>query len=166
MAFPPTAAVAIPAAAGKAGKTAATAATTATGFLADSASKTMTPGLEKIFQDPLSFKQRLGLAAVSGGLGAIGDILKEQTAGAQAIKMKQTPANSRASTNAAAIAPIPPRASVQSGQSFQPIQSQPMEAGQQKLIEMQDRVKGLMAGNASPQLKLSRLGAGGFNGAV
>ena len=38
----------------------------------------MTPGLEKIFQDPLSFKQRNWAVADKGGLGAIGDILKNR----------------------------------------------------------------------------------------
>lgn len=98
--------------------------------------------ISKIFQDPLSFKQRIGLAAVSGGLGVLGDMIKENQGQKSAIRLKQTPANSPASVAAASIRPI--------------------GAGEPVASPYQSRINNLIAQAGSPQLKASRFGIGGF----
>jgi len=113
------------------------------------ASTVLNPVTQQILADPLSFQKRLGLSVLSGGLGAIGDILKENAVGGQARRLKQTPANTNESAWAAGsrgqIAPM----------------STP-NPNTQRLQALQARTDNLIAQSGSPQLKASRFGVGGF----
>lgn len=151
MAFAPVAAPAAAAApAGKAAKGATTAAGALAGSMGDAANSVIAPAFSTIMSDPLSFTQKLGLSVVSGGLGAVGDIMKEHAAGSQARKFKQTPANAQSSVNAASQAP-----------GLSALNS-PQTAGQSQLQGLQQNVQQMISQAGSQQLKASRFGAGAF----
>ena len=115
--------------------------------ISSGASSVINPVTQQILADPLSFQKRLGLSVVTGGLGAIGDILKENSISSNARKLKQTPANSNASATAASRGP---------GMSFQA-----PDPNTQRLQALQARTHALIARDGSPQLKAGSLGGGG-----
>ena len=119
----------------------------------------------------LSFGQGLGLSALSGLFSALGGILAAQEIGRQAIKLKQTPANSPQSIAAAArgrqFAPPTPFAPGQSPTAPYASPSQPMfgspDARRQQMAgQVQQKLENLLTQVGSPQLKASRFGVGGF----